>query len=78
MTGNDAEIICGEWETGDASQFSTGELYNIILEIKEIVRHEDYAVNYEASAYLQNDIAVFKVDDTLLSKVKTCSFLSFT
>ena len=71
MTGNEAEIICGEWETGDASQSSTGELYNIILEIKEIVRHEDYAVNVETSAYLQNDIAVFKVDDTLFSKVRT-------
>ena len=79
MTGNEAEIICGEWETGDASQSSTGELYNIILEIKEIVRHEDYAVNVETSAYLQNDIAVFKVDDTFLSQVRTGNYnLNFT
>ena len=79
MTGNEAEIICGEWETGDASQSSTGELYNIILEIKEIVRHEDYAVNVKTSAYLQNDIAVFKVDDTFLSQVRTGIYnLNFT
>ena len=81
MTGNEAEIICGEWETGDASQSSTGELYNIILEIKEIVRHEDYAVNVETSAYLQNDIAVFKVDDTFLTQVSkdsTNTILIFT
>ena len=69
MTGQDAEIICGEWETGNIRASISGEKYNILLDIKEIVRHPDYTINIESSAFLQNDIAVFKVDDNILNKV---------
>ena len=69
MTGQDAEIICGEWETGTIREGVSGEKYNIILDIKEIVRHPDYTINIESSAFLQNDIAVFKVNDNILNKV---------
>ena len=71
MTGADAEILCGEWETGDAPTESSGERYNIILSIRNIVRHPDYTVNVDTSAYLQNDIAVFKINDEVLSQVNS-------
>ena len=69
MTGQDAEIICGEWETGNIRPSLSGEKYNILLDIKEITRHPDYTINIESSAFLQNDIAVFLVDDDILNKV---------
>lgn len=71
MTKIDAEIVCGEWETGDTPPESSEEKYNVILQIEEILRHPNYTVNIESSAYIQNDIAVFKVDDTILSRVNT-------
>ena len=70
MTGADAEILCGEWETGVSPPSASGEDYNIILGIDKIIRHPDYTVDINESAYLQNDIAVFKVDDSTLSQVK--------
>ena len=69
MTGQDAEILCGEWETGDTPASASGEQYNLILTIREIIQHPDYRVNVESSAYLQNDIALFKVDDQALTEV---------
>ena len=69
MTGHDAEIICGEWETGDTPSTSSGERYNIVLSINEIVKHPGYTVNVNSSAFLQNDIAVFKVETNSLPKV---------
>ena len=70
MTGQDAEILCGEWETGDAPQTSSGEKYNIFLSINEIKKHPNYTVNINSSAYIQNDIAVFKVDSGPLNEVR--------
>ena len=70
MTANDAEILCGEWETGDAPSTSSEEEYNIVLNINSIVKHPNYTVNLNSSAYLENDIAVFKVNDASLSQVK--------
>ena len=70
MTGQDAEILCGEWETGDTPASASGEQYNLILAIREIIQHPDYRVNVESSAHLQNDIAVFKVDDQSLTEVQ--------
>ena len=69
MTGSDAEILCGEWDTSDTPLNESGERYNIVLNIREIIKHPNYKVNVDTSAYLLNDIAVFKVD-TALSKVK--------
>ena len=73
LTGSDADILCGEWETGDTPPTASGEKYNIVLNIKEIIRHPDFTVNLNGSIYIQNDIAVFKVDDTILSKVSQIS-----
>ena len=70
MTGDDADILCGEWDSNGNNDASTsGEAYNIELPIKEIVRHPDYVVNpITDNSYLENDIAVFKVDESLLSE----------
>ena len=71
MTGVDADILCGEWDTnGSNDASSSGEKYNIALTIKEIVRHPDYVVNSDQTeqSYLENDIAVFKVDESPLSQ----------
>ena len=65
MTGQDADILCGEWQTGDTPPASSGERYNIVLNILEIIRHP----GYNSSSYLVNDIAVFKVYDVLLKQV---------
>ena len=70
LTGVDAEILCGEWEAGDVPPSSSGEEYNLFIKIKNIIRHPEYTINIETSAYLQNDIAIFKVDESQLSKVK--------
>ena len=67
MTGEDAEIICGEWETGIS--YYHGERYNLIMDIKDIIRHPKYAVNINSSAYLVNDIAVFKVNENVISRL---------
>mgnify|MGYP001393187412 CR=1 FL=1 len=47
MTGTDAEIVCGEWQTGDTAPTLSGERYNIVLDIYKIVRHPNYIVNIE-------------------------------
>ena len=71
MTGDDADILCGEWDSnGNISAAVSGERYNIALTIKEIVRHPDYVVNSDQTeqSYLENDIAVFKVDESPLTQ----------
>ena len=75
MTGSDADILCGEWDSnGNTDPSTSGERFNIALTIKEIVRHPDYRNNLDnEQSYLQNDIAIFKVDENVLSKV-TVSF----
>ena len=74
MTGDDADILCGEWDSnGNISATASGERYNIALTIKEIVRHPDYVVNPGTEqSYLQNDVAVFKVDEGPLSEESYC------
>ena len=37
MNDKDAEIICGEWETGDTPMDFSGERYNVVLSVKEII-----------------------------------------
>ena len=63
MTGKDAEVICGEWETGSYSYSDSGEQYNLILPIQEIVRHPAYNISQEKN-YVSNDIAVLKLDSS--------------
>ena len=74
MTGDDVDILCGEWDTnGSNSASSSEEKYNIALTIKEIVRHPGYVVNPGTEqSYLQNDVAVFKVDEGPLSQESYC------
>ena len=74
MTGDDADILCGEWDSdGSPNYTDSGEQYNIALTIKEIIRHPDYVVNPGTEqSYLQNDVAVFKVDEGPLSQESYC------
>ena len=75
MTGDDGDILCGEWDTnGSIDAATSGEVYNIALTIKEIVRHPGYVVNPGTEqSYLQNDVAIFKVDEGPLSQEVTNS-----
>ena len=68
MTGEDAVVLCGEWEIGEFSQEESGEDYNIILPIKEIIRHPDYVIvrGERNSQYVESDVAIIKVDDESL------------
>ena len=72
MSGDEADIMCGEWDSNGSNDPNTsGEKYNIALTIKEIVRHPDYANNLASEqSYLKNDIVIFKVDESKLSKVQ--------
>ena len=65
MKGTDAEIICGEWEIGDASQTSSGELYNIIFQITEIRRHPGFQISRgtNQTQFVKDDIATIHVVD---------------
>jgi hypothetical protein len=68
MTGHDVQIICGEWETGTTPKELSGEKYNVLLPIKEIVRHP----NFNTGEGGGSDIAIFKVDDSSI-QMKTSS-----
>ena len=61
MDGDDAEILCGEWETGDVPRDFSGERYNVVLPIEKIVRHPRFDTTIGPGA--GSDIAVFKVKD---------------
>merc|ERR1712126_56566 len=63
MTSEDADIICGEWETGTMKSSRSEEEY--ILSIKEIIRHPNF--NTSSGPGDGNDIAVFKVDNVSLT-----------
>ena len=61
MTGDDVEVICGEWDTNA----NTEEDYNVVLPIEKIIRHPDFDISRGElnSQFLANDIAVFHVRD---------------
>ena len=60
--GRDLDILCGEWQTGNTTQEESGERYNVVLTIEEVVRHPEFdAVNEGVTE--GRDIAVFKVKD---------------
>ena len=50
MGGNDAEIVCGEWQTGSTKQGASGEKYNVVLPIVDIIRSPDYNTAGEGPA----------------------------
>merc|ERR1712223_1138561 len=69
MDGRDVEILCGEWQTGVYSQSTSGEEYNVVLPIEEIIR----SPNFDAKTLGPgggSDIAVFKVNDDQLQDSK--------
>ena len=62
MSPEEVVILCGEWETGPAPQTSSGEKYNVVLDIREIVRHPEFdagGLGVEGG----NDLAVFKIEE---------------
>jgi len=68
MTGGDVEVRCGEWDTGPQPWTVSGEEYNIVLPIKEIVRHPGYNASEGAGPVAGNDLVIFKVDDSAIKR----------
>ena len=67
MTGEDTEVICGEWETGNYTAEESGEEFNIILDVKEIKVHPDYEITrgINNSQFVMADIATIKLNEDL-------------
>ena len=65
MTGEDAEVVCGDWEIGNKPYSTSGEVYNVIMQIKDIKKHPNYAISRGAgnTQFVTNDIAAIIVDD---------------
>ena len=63
MTGEDVEVICGEWEIGDATMASSAEKYNTIFSIEEIKRHPEFGISRgnNKTQFVINDIATIHV-----------------
>ena len=68
MTGSDADILCGEWQTGPFPSEDSGEEYNIKLEILQVIQHPDFNTRPGGGPRLGSDIAVFIVDDSQLKE----------
>jgi len=62
MTEDDSIILCGEWDSSQATMNVSGEGYNVKLPVLEIVRHPGF--NPAKGPIGGNDIVVFKVDDS--------------
>merc|ERR1712223_2202292 len=62
MDGSAAEILCGEWQTGSTTPQTSGEQYNVLLPITEIVRSPNFDAK-DRGPEGGSDIAVFKVND---------------
>ena len=67
MTGEDAEVVCGEFETGNYTAEESGEEFNTVLEIKNITVHPDYNISRgnKTSQFVVADIATIKVKEDL-------------
>ena len=65
MTGKDVEVICGEWEIGDATKEDSKEEYNVIFNVKNINRHPDFGISRGVgkTQYVANDIATIHTDE---------------
>ena len=67
MDPNEVIILCGEWETGPTPQLSSGEKYNVDLEVLEIIRHPEFdagGLGVEGGS----DLAIFKINPQGLAK----------
>ena len=68
MTGEDAEVICGEFETGgNFTAEESGEEFNIVLQIESISVHPNYNITrgVNNSQYVINDIATLHLREDL-------------
>jgi len=62
MAPDEVVILCGEWETGPTPAMSSGEKYDVVLEIREIVWHPAFdagGLGVEGG----NDLAIFKIKE---------------
>ena len=61
MTGAEAEVVCGEWDTATETQ----EEYNVILPIKKIAVHPEFNISRgeKNSQFVASDISIIKVED---------------
>ena len=66
---NEVDIVCGEWETGPVPMAVSKEKYNVILQVEDIVVHEDF--DKKKGPTNGNDIAIFKVKDTELRNAQS-------
>ena len=66
MTGENAEVLCGEWDTASDDE----EKYNVRLPIVKITRHPEYDISRgkENSQFVVADIAVIHVRDENFEK----------
>ena len=64
MTGEDVEVICGEWEIGNIPKEESGEAYNVIFSIESIKRHPKFQIDQDVlrTNFLEDDIAVIIVE----------------
>jgi len=42
MIPDEVVVLCGEWETGPTPRELSGENYNLVLDVKEIIQHPDF------------------------------------
>ena len=68
MLAWDADILCGEWQTGITPREVSGELYNVRLNIIQIVKNPGFDATQGPIG--GNDIAVFKTADKVVGDRK--------
>ena len=64
MLASDADILCGEWQTGGTTGQVGAELYNVELRITNIAKHPGFDASQGPIG--GNDIAVFKTADKVV------------
>ena len=62
MDPKEVVILCGEWETGSAPRESSGEKYNVVLGVQEVIRHPEFDAGGQGFAS-GRDIAIFKIEE---------------
>ena len=70
MTGEDVEVICGEWEIGNIPPEESGEAYNVIFLLETIIRHPKFQIDQDVlkTNFLQDDIAAIIVEVKIIVK----------
>jgi len=67
MTGQDAEVICGEFQTGNLTAEESEEKWNIVLDIEKISVHPNYNITLgvDNSQYVYADVATIHLNEDL-------------